>query len=78
MIKLQKPSLILVELERLASVAFGVSNPLDHRAIDLNSVLPCGDPFQEDTGFRVESWKEVDRVEKRSIWAASLYFNDFL
>ena len=78
MIKLQKPSLIFVELERLASVAFGVSNPLDHRAIDLNSVLPCGDPFQEDTAFRVESWKEVDRVEKRSIWAASLYFNDFL
>ena len=77
MIKFQKPSLTFAELERLASVAFSVSNPPDHRAFDLNSVVPCGDPFQEDTGFHVEIWKEVDRIEKR-IWAASLYFNDFL
>ena len=71
MIKFQKPSLTFAELERLASVAFSVSNPPDHRAFDLNSVLPCGDPFQEDTGFRVESWKEVDRIEKR-IWGGCI------
>ena len=70
-IKFQKPSLSWKGSPQLPS-----ASPI-HWAFGLNSVLPCGDPFKEDTGFRVESWKEVDRIEKR-IWAASLYFNDFL